>query len=1050
MYIPTYNSIWYESLYYDNNGSQSGVFYAEIYNADDHNLYFKTNGETINLGSFSINTWIDVAIDWDSELNQFRAKIGDNQYSDWIPAGEDIYPPDVFIVGNWNSSFGNGFSMYLDDLQFFDNSALNSIPTLANPSQFESDGLTMIAEGADTTDNTSLFGGTLISPTDNQVQLQVEVESIDAVFTNTPNTTSTFVDSGETASASIQNLSAGQYHWQARAVDSEGNASSWQEFGTAGNVDFSVARNPVIIVPGILGSTLNEKGLLFNKEIWPDPATYIADPIDEQLNDLKMDETGSSIKDIFATDIIRNIGTMNFYGGLIDYLKANGYEENKDLFVFPYDWRLDLDQVVGDDFPCEATTTLKCLIDEVKQKTNSNKVDIVAHSMGGLVVKDYVAKFGQDSVDKFIAIATPHLGAPKAAKILEYGDNLDFKIWGVGVLNESKIKEISLQMPSIYQLLPSQEYFNLSGDGYGYYLYNNSGNNLQGELNYNDSLSYLLASNNKITSYFVNKNSLLHSAIDDVEINNSYNISGCGIPTIGQIQNLGKKAFLWDKYGLEYVDGDGTVPLKSADYFGDKKYYFSGKNHSQIPGADEVKDFVYLVLNNQEAEYPFTQSANFKTDDSICGISGKVIEYHCPVEMNIYDDQGNHTGLAANGDIENNIPGVQYDIIDGNKFAFLPADGNYQITGTAVGTGTLEVAIKTVENNQYINTEYFDSIPLQSTSTRTEIDLNFGQNNQTIKVDANGDGVFEENKIPDAVLTGSEMNDLVKPTTTTSIAGTKGNNGCYVSDVKTDLAATDDNSGVLKTEYSLDSGKNWINYAGEFTVSRDGTTTILYSSIDKAGNREENKTVTIKIDQTKPIISILLPQEGQEILHDKKLNVEYFSNDNFSGIATGTANIYLDGRIISSSTVDLFKQKIGSHQIKIAIQDLAGNQAEQTVNFSIVTSVEGTIADVNRVYNEKMIYKIDAKNSLINDLTDIKIFQEKYGQKIDAEKTIRDKAMAQCLKHKNQAWCSNKIGMIFDRFEYQLSKINQAVIKIKFNLILAKLYVFLHFLDYCK
>lgn len=56
---------------------------------------------------------------------------------------------------------------------------------------------------------------------------------------------------------------------------------------------------------------------------------------------------------------------------------------------------------------------------------------------------------------------------------------------------------------------------------------------------------------------------------------------------------------------------------------------------------------------------------------------------------------------------------------------------------------------------------------------------------------------------------------------------------------------------------------------------------------------------------------------------------------------------------------------------------------------------------------------------------------------------MRNKAMAQCLKYKSQTWCNNKIGTIFDRFDYRLSKINQAVIKIKYNLILAKLDLYL-------
>ena len=42
-----------------------------------------------------------------------------------------------------------------------------------------------------------------------------------------------------------QNFTDGQYHWRARAVNSQGNASQWQEFGIAGNMDFEVKLVPL-------------------------------------------------------------------------------------------------------------------------------------------------------------------------------------------------------------------------------------------------------------------------------------------------------------------------------------------------------------------------------------------------------------------------------------------------------------------------------------------------------------------------------------------------------------------------------------------------------------------------------------------------------------------------------------------------------------------------------------------------------------------------------------------------------------------------------------
>jgi hypothetical protein len=53
---------------------------------------------------------------------------------------------------------------------------------------------------------------------------------------------------------------------------------------------------------------------------------------------------------------------------------------------------------------------LNDIINIVKYKTGKPKVNIIAHSMGGLVARRYLQIFGEDSVDKLILIATPNEG----------------------------------------------------------------------------------------------------------------------------------------------------------------------------------------------------------------------------------------------------------------------------------------------------------------------------------------------------------------------------------------------------------------------------------------------------------------------------------------------------------------------------------------------------------------------------------------------------------------------------------------------------------------
>lgn len=50
------------------------------------------------------------------------------------------------------------------------------------------------------------------------------------------------------------------------------------------------------------------------------------------------------------------------------------------------------------------------LVTLIKQRTGKDKVIIVAHSMGGLVVREYLSVFGEGSVDRFIMLGTPNYG----------------------------------------------------------------------------------------------------------------------------------------------------------------------------------------------------------------------------------------------------------------------------------------------------------------------------------------------------------------------------------------------------------------------------------------------------------------------------------------------------------------------------------------------------------------------------------------------------------------------------------------------------------------
>ncbi|NOU86312.1 hypothetical protein GC102_11070 [Paenibacillus sp. LMG 31460] len=113
-----------------------------------------------------------------------------------------------------------------------------------------------------------------------------------------------------------------------------------------------------------------------------------------------------------------------------------------------------------------------------------------------------------------------------------------------------------------------------------------------------------------------------------------------------------------------------------------------------------------------------------------------------------------------------------------------------------------------------------------------------------------------------------------------------GANGWYTSDVTVTLSVYDDFSGAARTEYRLNSG-DWKVYEGAFAVSAEGSHVLEYRSVDRAGNIEDSKSMTLRIDKTAPILNIvpdkteLWPPNGKLV----PIQVAIQAFDERSGIA---------------------------------------------------------------------------------------------------------------------------------------------------------------------
>ncbi len=838
-------------------------------------------------------------------------------------------------------------------------------PLVSQLVQVKPNTTTTIPEGIQTAANPIAFGGTVRSPGGLQVKLQAEVAPFNQQFTNVPNLESQFVPSLSFVAVATSTLLDGQYHWQARAIDSRGNVSAWQEFGTGGNVDFVIkemptfpevyadtitifsadigsnpcfcpgailgeisyhlpssfritglavsnpdsssnnhtgfgnlqawifdpngnaiasstnicyaegscgvftfggefipqdfklkliitdglqgnarfairnlhfmgnaAMEPVIIVPGIMGSRLNR--VSDGEEVWPNVTTMYnpLDPFDNYLDELKLSSTSQQIigKEMVALSIIdkESIGvfTKIFYKNLVDAFESSGYSSGTTLFTFPYDWRLDI---------ATSASEFNDLIRLARSNSPTGKVNIIAHSMGTLVVKKYLEGSNSEFVDKLILAGSPQLGSPLAFKALNYGDDMGLNA-GIFGLNQEEAKDFSQNFPGVYQLLPSRSSVSTNG---GYIKDLRNGTKI---LNF-DETNQLMTSNasDSRNAFLLNSADTFHSGLDTEQFNASkvYNLVGCRNPdTIGEIRIMNE-----GKIDIGAGNGDGTVPLTSAmnlannysNYF--VLYDKTGIDHTGLISDARTVSLIKDIITETPISLPdgiststvdcFEKRLNPPVNETTISFST-----HSPVALHVYDSQGRHTGPLPNGDTELGIPSSNYEKFGENSFAFVPGGETYRVVSDGLAAGSFDLKAKTYSGSNLLSLVTFINVPLQSDQTNAELDFSGIQNNLNLNLDQNGDGIIDSVITPTGVLVSeAQANDTTSPVITVANIPSE---VTLNSLLKLQFSATDDNSGITFVHGMFDGTP--VSDGTIVIASTLGEHALHVEAEDKAGN----------------------------------------------------------------------------------------------------------------------------------------------------------------------------------------------------------------------
>jgi pimeloyl-ACP methyl ester carboxylesterase len=232
------------------------------------------------------------------------------------------------------------------------------------------------------------------------------------------------------------------------------------------------AQPPVIIIHGLMGSTLVDRQT--GAEVWPGSLRTLAFSDYRGLAHMEADEReGRGLK---PGDLFYGVGGVDFYSGLVQTLErigryhrghpgeAVGSGDRRHYYVLLYDWRRD---------NVEAVRALHQLIDQIRvdYADPELRVDIIAHSNGGLITNYYLRYGPNDVLDwedpaqwheastrirRVVLLGTPNLGSVHSVKRLFQGFRIALRTVPVEVLTTFSTPFETLPHPLVKSIVDKQ------------------------------------------------------------------------------------------------------------------------------------------------------------------------------------------------------------------------------------------------------------------------------------------------------------------------------------------------------------------------------------------------------------------------------------------------------------------------------------------------------------------------------------------------------------------------------------------------------------------
>lgn len=673
----------------------------------------------------------------------------------------------------------------------------------------------------------------------------------------------------------------------------------------------------VLFLPGIEASRLYRPRVIGDGEdrLWEPNAN-------SDIEDLFLNAEGESVRDDVYTkerDIFDELPDgENIYTSFIaemDDLKEQG--AISDWEPIAYDWRLSLDDILayGNDVEGKIyysgqyrATSTPYIIQELRHlaaTSKSGKVTLIAHSNGGLVAKRLTEVLGEEAeslIDKMIFVAVPQAGTPMAIAAGMHGHDQSH-VFGL-VTNEETARAFAKNSPMEYHLLPSAQYFTQVDDPvvtfdpsltelvsvYGEVIHSQERLHafLAGSVGKVDPQTGDTHRPIQFNDPMLSNAETLHDDLDNwtppsgVEL---IQIAGWGVPKTVSGITYRKKGDDTTYEPNFTIDGDGTVVVPSAlwtsESAGAVNYWLNLRNYSINRPLEtlggffpfnhgdilEVEPLLSLISDSiTENTKALNDYVYFSTEPPPSTQTRLRFALHSPLTLNLYDDQGRHTGMSTTtGQLEEQIPGTYYEEFGDVKYLFVDTSASFRIVMEGTGTGAFTFVVSELQGNNVVASTTFSDIPV-TPQTLVSMTISAGLASASdMSVDTDGDGAIDSqyaSSTGDLVAPPAEPDSDPAPAPTVGSGGGGGNGPPISLNIQSDVATS---TPVVATTTAAPSSEaistGTIQTATATTTITDATTT----AIARPGIAKVTRVVR---SASKPIVAVaqkpILPKQSTQ------------------------------------------------------------------------------------------------------------------------------------------------------------------------------------------